>query len=62
MTLEIDVLTLFPGMIQAPLGATASPPGSRSRAWPRSGSTTCATGASASTAAWTTTRTAGEPG
>ena len=61
MTLEIDVLTLFPGMIQAPL-ADSIPARIQAGGWPRSGSTTCAPGASASTAAWTTTRTAGEPG
>ena len=40
----------------------ASRAGSRSRAWPRSGSTTCASGASGGTARSTTRRTAGERG
>ena len=34
MTLEIDVLTLFPAMLDGPARARASPGGSRSRAWP----------------------------
>ena len=33
MTLEIDVLTLFPAMLEAPAAATASRPGSRNAAW-----------------------------
>ena len=61
MTLEIDVLTLFPAMIAGPLAASI-PAGSRSGAGRRSGSTTCASGASAGTAPSTTRRTAGERG
>ena len=41
MTLEIDVLTLFPSMVSGPL-PRASPAGSWNAASPRSGSTTCA--------------------
>ena len=61
MTLEIDVLTLFPAMFDGPLAASI-PAGSRSRVSRPSGSTTCASGASAATARSTTRRTAGERG
>ena len=62
MTLEIDVLTLFPAMVEGPL--RESIPGRILRAGPRrrSGSTTCASGASGGTARSTTTPTAAAPG
>ena len=59
MTLEIDVVCLFPGMLEGPLsesipGRTASAASSRSE------STTCGSGASAGIGASTTRPTAGE--
>ena len=61
MTLEIDVLTLFPAMIAGPL-AESIPGRIQERASRRSGSTTCATGGSAAIGRSTTPRTAGAPG
>ena len=58
MTLEIDVLTLFPGMIDGAARRQHPRPDPGAGPRRRSGSTTCASGASASTAASTTTRTA----
>ena len=43
MTLEIDVLTLFPAMFDGPLGDSI-PGRIQERAWPRSGSATCGWG------------------
>ena len=60
MTLEIDVLTLFPAMVPG-RSRRASPGGSRNGVLPRSGSTTCASAGSAGIARSTTRRTAAAP-
>ena len=62
MTLEIDVLTLFPAMLDGPLADEHPGPDPGARAWRPSGSTTCASGGSVGTARSTTRRTAGERG
>ena len=62
MTLEIDVLTLFPAMFDGPLAAEHPRPDPGAGPRRRSGSTTCATGAWAAIARSTTRRTAAEPG
>ena len=56
MTIDIDVVTLFPEVFPGPLATSI--PGRAAGAWPRPPRrrTTCGRGASAGTAAWTTIR------
>ena len=61
MTLDIDVLTLFPAMFDGPL-AQSIPGRIQEQGLATSASTTFATGASDGIAPWTTRRTAGERG
>ena len=61
MTLEIDILTLFPAMLEGPL-AQSIPGRIQEQGLATIRSTTCASGASVGIARSTTHRTAGERG